>query len=50
MAQGEIAALRGNVKGRIQGSGVRSSKNRENKRYRDSPPLFLKIRPPLSFQ
>jgi len=35
MAQGEIVAMRANMKGRIQGSGARSNKDRENKRYTD---------------
>jgi len=43
MARGEIEALRANVEGRIQGSGARSSKNRENREYSDSRPLLLKI-------
>jgi len=42
MAQGKIVALRGNVKGRIQGSVV--SRSKKNKGYRDSPPFLLKIR------
>ena len=36
------------MKGRIQGSEGRSSKNRENREYRNSPTLLLKIpNPPL---
>jgi len=38
----------GKCEGRIQGSGARSGKNRENSGYRDSPLLLLKIgTPPL---
>jgi len=43
MAQVKIVALRGNVKGRIQGPETKNRKKRKNRRYGDSPPLLFKM-------